>query len=300
MNVRVFGQFMKIVETGNISKAAMILGTSQPTLTKAVGELEAELGTKLLYRDGHGVRTTEHGDRFCRWAAEIDANLRQMRSDLIGESDRLQIKQVSIGVLPSVARSLAVELTQSVRKTYPNAEIRILEGVSGHLIEWLTDQRLDIAIFYKNEAARHFEPRPLITHPMCLVCSPEHELPPQVPFTDLRGLPLILASRQVGNRREFEAIASKNRLSLNVVVEADSLPSMIQLVVSGLGYTILPMFAVQREVMEGKLIASLIVEPTIDRTLVIAAQDGRARMAGLTDLTEDVKERITAAMTRKS
>ena len=296
MNIRVFRQFLRIVELRNISKAASSLGLSQPTLTKVIRELEDELGTRLLYRDGHGVRPTENGKRFGRWANEIDDLVQRMRSDIVKEGDRLLVKDVSIGVLPSVARSMAAPLITSVREIYPNAEIRVLEGVSGHLIEWLSDQRLDIAIFYDNPAAHSFAPQPILTHSMCLVCSPAtSELPAQVPFAYLKDKPLILASRQVGNRREFEAIAAKQKIPLKVVVEADSLPSMIRLVMDGWGYTILPLFAVQNEVAEGKLLASPIVDPTIERTLVMAAQNDPAHFAGISELIDDVRKNILAA-----
>ncbi len=296
MNIRVFNQFLRIVEARSISKAALGLGISQPSLTKIIHELERDLGAGLLRREGHGVRATESGERFFRWATEIDALLQRMRSDISGESDRLLIKQLTIGVLPSVARSLAVSLVKNLQQTYPNAELRILEGVTGHLVEWLADQRLDLAIFYDHPAAQHFEPKPLVTQPMYLVGSPAAcTLPARVPFASLSDKPLILASRHVGNRREFEAVAAQHKISLRVAIEADSLPAMIQLVADGMGYTILPIFAVHKEVAEGRLIASPIVGPTIERTLVMAARNRPVQFAGMSALIEEVRNSIQAA-----
>lgn len=298
MNTRLFGQFLKVADLGSVSKAAVVLGVSQPALSRAISELETEIGVRLLYRDGRGVRLTEHGERFCKWAADIEKQVERMRSDLMGESDRLRVRQLTIGLLPSVARSLAIPLTHSLQHTYPNAELHIIEGATGHLVEWLVDQRIDIALLYDVPAIRRFNPEPLISHPMHLVCAPSQRLLlDEVPFADLCDLPLILAGRQVGNRREFEGIAARQKMSLKVIIEADSLASMIQLVAEGMGYSILPIFAVHKELEDGSLVASPIVDPSIDRTLVLAGQNNRAQLAGLSELTQDLKGRVRAALT---
>ncbi len=53
--------FVRVVETGSFSKAALALGTTQPTATKAVAEAERHLGARLLHRSTRGVTPTEAG-----------------------------------------------------------------------------------------------------------------------------------------------------------------------------------------------------------------------------------------------
>lgn len=297
MNTRTLSQFLKVVELGSVSKAAVVLGINQPALSRAIRELEADLGVVLLYRDGRGVRPTEEGHRFWRWATTLTAQIDEMRADLTGDPDRNKVRHLTVGMLPSVARFFAIQLSESLLQTYPQAELRLIEGATGHLVEWLADQRIDIALLYDTSAVRRFNPEALIGHPMHLVCSAANgPLPAEVPFKQLKDLPLILSSRQIGNRREFEAIAARQKIALRVLIEADSLSSLVQLVDEGLGYSILPIYAVHKEVLAGTLVASPITEPSIDRTLVIAGQNNRAQLAGFSELITDLKHKARSAM----
>lgn len=292
MNTRTLSQFLKVVELRSLSRAAVVLGMGQPALSRAIRELEADIGAILLYRDGRGVRITPEGRRFCLWARALDDQVAQMRNEL-GRSENGQVKRAIIGVLPSVARFLAVPIAQSLRKVYPQAELRIVEGVTAHLVEWLGDGRIDFALLFDTPIVRRFNPEPLLKHPMHLVSARSTEpAPARIPFEALRDRPLILTSRQLGNRRELESIAQAQGVPLQVIIESDSMASLIQLVTTGVASTILPAFAVIEEIAAGRLEASLLVDPVIERTLVLAMQTGTAPIAGAPQFTQDMKARL--------
>jgi LysR family transcriptional regulator, nitrogen assimilation regulatory protein len=292
MNTRALAQFLKVVELGSFSKAAVVLGIGQPALSRSIRELETDVGAVLFYRDGRGVRVTPEGRRFGMWARALEDQIAQLRNDL-GRSENGQVRRAIIGVLPSVARFFAVPIAQSLRKVYPQAELRIVEGVTAHLVEWLGDGRIDFALLFDTPIVRRFNPEPLLKHPMHLVGAPGPEpMPPQVPFQFLRDRPLILTSRQLGNRRELESIAQSQGVPLHVIIESDSMTALVQLVTTGVASTILPAFAVSEEIASGRLEASLLVDPTIDRTLVLAMQTGIAPIAGTAEFSQEMKARL--------
>lgn len=294
MNTRAFAQFLKIVELRSFSKAAVVLGISQPALSRAIRDLEAEIGAALFYRDGRGARITPEGRRFRMWARALEDQIGQMRNELV-RGGPLNVKRAIIGVLPSVARYLAVPISQSLRMIYPQAELRIVEGVTAHLVEWLGDGRLDFAVMFDTPIVLRFNPQPLLKHPLHLVgASAPEPMPPQVPFSSLLEKPLILTSRQLGNRRALDNIAQAQGIPLRVIMESDSMASLIALISTGVASSILPLFAVSEEVTAGRLQASLLVDPIIERTLVLAMQNGDAPMAGADEFAQDLKDRLKA------
>ena len=291
MNTRALAQFLKVVELRSFSKAAVVLGVSQPALSRSIRELEADIGTVLFYRDGRGVRITPEGRRFRMWARALEDQLAQMRNEFGRENG--QVKRAIIGVLPSVARFLAVPIAESLRKIYPQAELRIVEGVTAHLVEWLGDGRIDFALMFDTPLVRRFNPEPLLKHPLYLVGARMlGDLPETVPFACVKDRPLVLTSRQLGNRRELENVAQAQGVSLRVVIESDSMASLIQLITIGTAYSILPLFAVSNEVASGQLTASMLVDPMIERTLVLAMQNGDAPLAGASEFAQEMKARL--------
>ena len=97
--------FVDVARQGSIRAASRLSGLSQPALTKAIQELERELGAKLFIRRQQGVVLTDIGDNFFRHASLVLAELRVAEEDI---QQRLGLGggQVNIGVGGSVARTI--------------------------------------------------------------------------------------------------------------------------------------------------------------------------------------------------
>jgi DNA-binding transcriptional LysR family regulator len=76
--------FVRTVETGSLSSAARELGTTQPTVSKRLGALEAQVGARLLQRNTQGIRLTEAGDRYYETSKRVLGELDQVEADLAG------------------------------------------------------------------------------------------------------------------------------------------------------------------------------------------------------------------------
>ena len=79
--------FVRIVEAGNLSAAAVLLGTTQPTVSRRLQSLEKALGLRLLQRSTHTMRLTQDGERCYARAKELLASWAAFESDLRGASD---------------------------------------------------------------------------------------------------------------------------------------------------------------------------------------------------------------------
>jgi DNA-binding transcriptional LysR family regulator len=135
--------FLAVVEAGTIRGAARKLGVSQPTITKSVRGLEAELHVQLLGRSTRGIALTPSGRAFAVRARAAQSELRK------AEEEASQLRgagSVAFGVGPVGAVLILPEAVALFREQYPTARIRIVEGLAKVLLPFVRDETLDFVM----------------------------------------------------------------------------------------------------------------------------------------------------------
>lgn len=273
MNQRDLECFVKVVDAGSFSQAAILLGRPQPALSRHIRDLETDLDTALLYRNGRGVVLTEAGRRLYTRATSILIQIAEARAEVMTRGGPAT---ANIGLPGSLSRVLSAPLAAALAAAHPGIGLRFVDACNGHLLEWLADNRLDVALLYATEASQRLAAEPLMSERMHLVCRAGQEAPaPSVPATALTDYPLVLPSRQHGLRQQVALWAMRHGIELRIRAEGDALSSVLQLVEAGLGSTVLPASAVRAKVERGILQASLIVGPYFTRHIVMAAPVNR-------------------------
>jgi LysR family nitrogen assimilation transcriptional regulator len=263
--------FVAIAELGSLTRAALFLDSNQSFLSRQVNGLERECGARLFNRTGRGVELSEAGQRLLPQVKELleraQALERDIRADL-----REPVGSVTLGTLPSIGTILTGRLFTEVRAQLPGVSLKVLEGSSGQLEEWLSDSRVDIAILYRYTPTLPEGEESLATVDSYLVgCRGDRPTSSSsVPFAALDGLPFILPGAPNGLRTALDAGARQARITLAPVIEADSLPLQKQLTAKERLYTVLPLHAVWQEVQDGSLQAARITEPAFQRTVAMA------------------------------
>ena len=291
MNQSDLEYFVKVVEAGSFSQASILLGVAQPAVSRHVKELEAELKINLLYRNGRGVVLTEAGEKLYVRARLILEQMSDARLEALSLAGGT-IESAAIGLPASVARLLAAPLFEMLRAAYPNARLRLIEALNGHLLEWLAAQRLDVAILYASEATQRLNADPLFVDRLSLVVGGGRTLPPETPAAALSNLPLVLPSRLHGLRHQLEVWAARNGIELSVRAECDAFCALLQLVRHGSYATIFPAGAIREEIESRRLASSLIVDPYAERSLVLVTPINRPVTAGTTELLRLVKQLV--------
>jgi LysR family nitrogen assimilation transcriptional regulator len=108
MNQKDLESFVKVVEAGSFSQAALLMRKPQPALSRHVRELESVLRVTLLYRNGRGVVATEAGRRLYERANAILEQISAARAEALGQAGRGP-EHVTIGLPPTVARLLSLK-----------------------------------------------------------------------------------------------------------------------------------------------------------------------------------------------
>ena len=269
MDTNALKLFMSVVEQGSLTKAAAAHETTQSAISRQLAQLETECGGKLFHRTGRGMVCSELGQRMVprvqRMLAETDGILAEAHA-LAG----IPSGEVRLGLLPNVAAVIARQLFSEVRSRFPKVKLILFEGYTGQLEEWLDNGRLDVAVLFHYGKGIPANQDLLAEVDACLISAPGDLLTQNqtVQFDRLHGLPLVLPSAPNALRTSLDNIARRRRLTLSPVIEANSIPVQLELVAGGC-YTIIPFFAVAQKVKEGKLQASMISNPVIERFLTL-------------------------------
>lgn len=290
--------FLTVAELGTFSRAAIRLSSTQPMLSRKIKLLESELGTELFHRTGRGVVLSEGGKLLEQYARGIldTAESAKTAIQALGASP---VGQVTIGMPSSIATVLAIELVQEFRRAFPNVSLKVMEGYSGHVLEWLTTARLDVAVLYDtpNLKGNTLRTDPILSDELFLIGSPKD--PSRigngpVQSARLAEIPLVLPSRPHGIRILVDEAMDHNGLTANVQMEIDAMHSMIALAESGLGYTVLSYSSVRDLVIAKRVRIWRIVEPVITRSLVITTTNQRPSTKPARDLTRIFQELINS------
>jgi len=241
--------FVRIAETGSLSAAAQSVGVSQPTASRQLKQLEALLGVQLIRRSTHDLALTDAGNRFLEDA-------RTMLADWETSIDTLRDEREELKGLIRVA--VPVALGQTILATIAS---RFLVRHPAVTIDWrLIDEPGDLAVGGYDLWIRAGPVRqlglivrhlwridrtivaapgtPIVAHPRALEPLPSVVLftfvPDEVPLTGPRDRKAVLKVRPAFN--------------------TDNIYAAIVAVREGVGYGILPFWAVQDDLDSGRLI----------------------------------------------
>ena len=283
--------FVAIGELGSLTRAALFLDSNQSLLSRQLNALERECGSRLFNRTGRGVELSDIGARLFPQVKDLLAAAQQLENEIRGEA-REPTGRVTLGLLPSIGQPLVGRLFASIRSRYPAVSLKVLEGSSGQVEEWLADARVDIAILYRYGPSLPDSEQSLAVVDSYLIgaSGDRSTAAAEVSFADLHGLPFILPSAPNGLRTALDAIARQQQITLAPAVEADSLPLQKSLVAGERLYTVLPLHAVWSEVADGRLQAARIVDPPFQRTVAMALSKSKGPARAVTAVAAQIVE----------
>ncbi|MDP9899222.1 LysR family transcriptional regulator [Variovorax ginsengisoli] len=246
--------FVRIVEAGSLSAAAVQLGATQPTVSRRLQALERSLGMRLLQRSTHAMKLTDDGERCFERAKALLANWEVFESDLRGAGEEPE------GTLRVVApHAFGQEMLVGPLAHYLRAHPHVT-------VEWLLHDRapdfiadgIDCAIQVGElvdpalVAIRLSEvPRVVVAAPSLLAGqpTPQHA-------TDLAALPwLALRTFYRTDILLTHAITGEScRLPIRPRMSTDSLYATRSAALLGLGVAVVSAWAVADDLAQGRLL----------------------------------------------
>lgn len=259
-------------ETLNFTRAAERCNVSQPALTKAVRNLEAELRAPLFTREGKRVRLSDFG-------RSILPTLRQMqeqaeRAKAIAQEYRLLDKvPVRLGVLGTIGPVRIARYLAVFQRDCEGVEVEVAEAPLAELLGRLDEGGLDLAIVNPCEGVpESFHVHPLYSEKYVAVLPPSHPLAERnvVRLKDLSGQPYV--DRLSCEMREmFAAVCKDREVELYARFRSAREDWVQAMVLARIGIAVMPEYSVTVP----DLLQRPIVEPAIARTIALLSVPGR-------------------------
>ncbi|HEX7439863.1 MAG TPA: LysR substrate-binding domain-containing protein [Caldimonas sp.] len=242
MNLTQLTYFIRVAERGSFSKAAIVLDVTQPALSRQVRLLETDLRTTLLQRTGRGVLLTDAGKRLFEHSVDILQLVARAREDL--EATREEpTGRIIVGLPPSMGRLLTLPLVDEFKRVLPKARLAIVEGLSTHIVEWISTGRVDLGLVHNPGANPAIDTTPVLDELLWLVSAAakgRRAAPPRVArpllFAELARFPLIVPERTHAIRKLLETQAALSGVKLQIAWEVSSVQSILDLVRHGHGH----------------------------------------------------------------
>ncbi len=272
METKHLKSFLKIADTGSISRAAESLGIAQPSLSQQLLRLEDELKFSLFRRTARGVTLTEAGRIFQEHARAILRNTELAIED-VRELTTEPSGTVIMAVPYSISKLAGVALIEAFLEHAPQINFRLDEAFTGQIRGWLDLGKIDIGILHDLGPLRHLSSRRLASEELFLI-GPAGLYGtlgdmPDVEAASLSGLPMILPGRPHGLRQLIEHETMRLGVSLTVRLDIDAMGHIADLVAAGHGYSILPLPAAADALAAGKISIARVAHGALRRTLCL-------------------------------
>jgi DNA-binding transcriptional LysR family regulator len=282
MDSRRLRYFVQIVDSGSITRAAASSGVAQPALSQQLAILENELKVKLLDRSVSGVTPTSAGRILY---ARAQAILRQF--DDLREAVHREVTPLSgtviVGMPPTMLSRFGLPLIEKVCTQHPEMHLQIREEGSLVLNELLTSGKIELSISATRPEGVLIGEE-ILTEAIVLMYPPTLSLPDPATLAELARLPWVVPRRPNSIRNLIDAAFASHNLSVNVVVEIDSLHSAMETVRRGVGVGAMTMGAMKEDLEAGRLRARSLGDAPLMRSMYLAHR----RSPGLTPAAQFV------------
>lgn len=246
MNLKDLKYLVALADTGHFGKAAERTFVSQPTLSAQLKKLEEFLGVKLVERQPKNVQLTDVGKQVVQRARrmleqgdEIVALARTNTDPLSG--------RIRLALIPTVGPYLLPRVMQKIRKALPKLGLMLYEYQTEVLLKKLSDGVIDVGIVAVPTDHEGLAVRTLYEEAFMLAVPQQHPLADKatIKVQDLKGQALLLL--EDGHCLRDQALEFCSRVDVHEIEDfrATSLETLRQMVVAGLGITLLPELAVE-------------------------------------------------------
>ncbi len=277
MNILHLKAFYTVAKEGSFTGAARRLFVSQPSLSKQVQALEAELGVLLLERHGRGVRPTEAGAALLQYAERVFLLLREAEDSMCAYRG-LEKGQLAIGASPTLGIYTLPAAIYHFHRRHPGLYIRVFVGTTPQVVDMILANELNIGLVegeLKHPDSLSVEI--LREEELAVIVSPRHPWRKRDEITPEELAQADFINREIGSRtRElYETTLARLGVELNSMVELSSSEAIKNCVKTGWGVAIVSRSLVEEDIRAGRLYALRIKGVPLKRSVKLIRRVGR-------------------------
>ena len=275
VSLRQLRVFQSVAQTRNFSRTGDAIGLTQPAVSRAIAELERELGLRLLDRTTREVELTEAGRslaaRLDRALDELDAMLADVAA--LADADGGKVRVASS---PTLSAYLMPGCIAACARQAPRVRFLLLDRIQQHVLEAVRGGEVDFGVVVEPPAVDDLHCEVILHDPFVLVTPARHRLArgAGVRWKALDGEPMVLLEPSSGSRRYVDDALARHGAVCKVEQELAHPTTVFQMVEAGIGLTVMPGLAVPPGGLPGLAVRPLL--PRLERTVMLVRRRERA------------------------
>lgn len=234
--------FYYVGRFGSLTKAAHAMGSSQPNVSRAMINLENELGCRLMHRSRSGISLTPEGERLWRHVRAAFEQIQLGEAELAQERDLLS-GTLSVGVSEIALHGLLLPVLRRFRQKNPAVRLQISNHSSPQAVAAVKSGFAELALVTTPTGVRPpLREMTLTPFQEILVGGPAYAAlsGKQLGFPDLRDYPLVCLGRDTATFRFFDELFSQHGCVLSPQIEAATTDQILPMVRNDLGLGFIP------------------------------------------------------------
>ena len=268
--------FVTVYRMRKLVAAADRLSVTPSAVSVLLRQVEASLKIRLFDRTTRSLEPTSAAHEAIGSAERILQSVAQLEISCRDLIERRR-GQVHLAVTPAIGMALMPETVRAFARSFPDIRVVIDDCAPDQFLSRILTDQVEFGIGTPESIDEDIQVRTLVDDKLFLVCAADHALARkrQVRWTDLASVPLVMVRPGYGVRRIIDQVAGKAGIELNIANEVNFLTSVLWMVSSGLGVSILPS-ALLVQPHFGNLVARPLANPTVSRAISLVTRRGRS------------------------
>ncbi len=279
--------FYNVAKYKSFTRAAEVMYSNQPNLTRAIKNLEKQLGCTLFERTNKGVRLTEDGKELYDHISVAFEHI-QAGEEAISARHSMEYGVVSVGATEIALRCCLLPILSRYHQLYPRVRIKILNVSTPQALKMIDNRLVDIAIVTTPaEISDTLNETKLTLLQEVAVCSKNLEIKEKISFEELTEYPIISLGAGTSTFDFYFEEFLKRGCSFSPDIEAATADQILPLVKYGLGVGFVPEQFIETDEHIQKI---LLDKPLPPREIVLVKKKGHSLPLPAKELVEMIKQ----------
>lgn len=264
--------FVTLAKTLNFTRAAEQCNVSQPALTRAIQQLEHELGGPLFHRERNNTHMSELGQMMLPYLESVETSA-SAATQAAKSSKKLENVTMTLGAMCTIGPQLVADLIVRFQADNPEVEVSVIDGEAGAMIEQLEKGDLHISLVgVPEDLPQQFHQVPIFNEKFVIVLPPGHPWVEKnaIRVEELNGQPYVGRT----NCEVFQTVTddfARRGVTIKKVFSSPRDDWVQKMIKAGLGFGFFPEYCVA----DSDLIVRPLIEPEYSRTIYLATVRGR-------------------------
>ena len=291
MDIAQLEVLVTVAREKSFSRAAQVLGRTQPAVSQTIRRLESELGAPVFDRSSKDGTLTAAGEVMARYARQI---LSLRHNALTGVKDLRDVRSGKITLSANEHTVFAIlPIINKFHRKHPDVKIEVKRGVASRIPDEIASREVELGVLSFRPKDAALVSVGIGSDDIILIVSKEHRFAAKkvVPINELGNEKFIAHNARSPYRQHVIETFEKNDTNLNIAIELPSLEAIKRLVETGTGIALVPRLSVEADIEKGNLVGIEVLELKLTRKLNIVYRKNSV-------LSHAAKEFITLARER--